>query len=80
MAAAVVLALSVGSDTGIKVSTYAFPLLVPATLGVLGRISGTPFRGASAASPVHRSWLSWLSLDPFPFSQPCGAFTGTRPA
>jgi hypothetical protein len=39
MAAAVVFALSFGSDTGIRVSTYAFLLLVPATLGVLSRMA-----------------------------------------
>jgi hypothetical protein len=39
MAAAVVIVLTVGSDTAIKVSTYAFPLLVPGILGVLSRIS-----------------------------------------
>ncbi len=38
MAAAVVLVLTVGSDTAIKVSTYAFPLLVPGILGVMSRV------------------------------------------
>ncbi len=41
MAAAVVIVLSVGSDTGIKVSTYAFPLLVPAVLGLLHRLGSS---------------------------------------
>jgi hypothetical protein len=38
MATAVVIVLTIGSDTAIKVSTYAFPLLVPGILGVLSRI------------------------------------------
>jgi hypothetical protein len=71
VSAAVVFALNFGSDTGIKVSTYAFPMLYPAVLALLSRLAQAlgghaaearlPSRTAQCALPVFLAIMMPLS-------------------